>query len=132
MENTIQESLNLSFVIHKISDVENSIRNLVTELTEDYTLITDELEITGPLVKYGLLDLAFKNASGQFILVFCEGENIGYSAERKKSVETRLSVSEYMQKYLSNMELFLPVSVTIKDCCHTDDDLIWKEKYFYA
>jgi hypothetical protein len=132
MENTITESLNKSFTITEISEVEHTIRNLVMDLTDDYKLKTDEGGIIGPLVKYGLLDLVFENSSGQFILVFCKGKNIGYSEERKKATENKLSISEYMQKYLSNIQLFLPVSLTIIDCCHTNDDSIWMEKYFYA
>lgn len=132
MEKTIKACLHQSFVILEIQQVEGLIRSLVPDLTEDYQLKTDEEGIKGTLVKYGLLDLTFENSSGQFILVFCEGENIGYRMERKKPLENRLSVSDYMQKYLSNMELFLPVLVTIKDCCHTDDAFIWKETYFYS
>lgn len=132
MENTINECLNKNFVINEISEVEFIIRDLIKDLTDDYKLTTDERGIKGPLVKYGYLDLVFKNPSDQFILVFCKGENIGYSKEREKPLNTRLSISEYMQKYLTNIHLFLPVSLTIIDCCHTNDDSIWIEKYFYA
>lgn len=131
MENTINQCLNQKFVINKIEDIEYIIRTLIDDLNDDYELCTDERGIKGPLIKYGYLDLVFKNSNNQFILVFCEGENIGYREERKKPMDVKLSLPDYMNKYLSNIDLFLPVSLTITDCCHTNDDSIWREKHLY-
>jgi len=63
MENTINACLNKSFVINEIREIESIIRNLIDDLTDDYGLITDERGMKGPLVKYGYLDLVFKNSS---------------------------------------------------------------------
>ncbi|SDL62523.1 hypothetical protein SAMN05421823_10781 [Catalinimonas alkaloidigena] len=130
---TIYYPIGELITIDHYNDIEPKIRSLIDELTDNYVLSTDDNGIKGPLIKYGILDLTFKERGFQYLKVFGKGKELGYVPQSKKADNFNADdLQEYLSKYMNDIDSFFPIEIEIVDCCKTDNEWVWSEKYLYS
>ncbi|MDO7846816.1 hypothetical protein Q5H92_10645 [Hymenobacter sp. M29] len=136
-EQTISQVIGAIIIIPEYAGLEAALRNTIPELEADYQLLTDanEESIKGPFIKYGILDVTFQhNETQQFLKIFCQADDRGWFNHLKKT-GIKHDFDEflaYVLGYLKHIEPLFPAKVNIIDCCMTNDQWVWSEKYEYS
>lgn len=109
----------------------DSMKSLGNSVSMGCNLITEEMICLGMLVKYGMLYLTFERTDQEgFIRIYALTETSGRNYFRK--ADPNIKFETYYKKYTQNPELLFPLGFEIKDCCKTDNEYIWQDKYFYV
>ncbi len=107
-----------------------SIKSVGNAVSMGCNLITEEMVCLGMLIKYGMSDLTYERTDQEgFIRIYALTEKLGFGHYRKK--EPNITFETYYKKYTQNPGLLFPLEFEIKDCCKTDNEHIWRDKYFY-
>ena len=134
-EQTIPEVIGKIVIIPAYHSLEVALKGAVKELDEDYCLQSEDAFVKGPLVKFGILDVAFQNKkTQQFLKIYCQADEVGYFPHLQQAGKQfeMDEMREYMLRYLKDVESLFPIRTTIIDCCLTNDQEIWTEKHFYS
>jgi hypothetical protein len=133
-EQAIPQAIGQVIILPNYHSIEAVLRGAVKELDENYSLRTEEEFVKGPLIKYGILDMTFQNRkTTQFLKIYCEADTGYFPSIKKTGKEVDLDeMRAYIFGHFKNIELLFPIRVEIIDCCFTNDEWIWAEKYFYV
>lgn len=130
-EKTINRVIGMTIQVDSFADFGKVFNELIDSIRNNYNNITEEEFIKGLLVKYGFIDLTYKEADGDgFIRLFGKTEKCG--APFFYSNDPNFDERNYFKKYTLDIESVFPLEFEIIDCCMTTDRHIWEEKYFYV
>jgi len=130
-ENTIKEPIGLVLQIESYEGLVHAFNQLTDSVSSGYKLKTDDYYLRGPLVKYGIVDLVYqKGEEEDFIRVFGRTQTMG--VRRAHYYFKGIDISEFMRIGMEKFDTHFPLEVEVIDCCQTNDQWVWSEKYFYS
>jgi len=128
MENTQENIIGKKIVLESFDEF-NSKFELVANFVSPALKNITEVDSKGLLVKYGFIDLTFKEALGQnFVRIFGETKKLGFQNLLKKDQDFK----QWYFETKNNFDNYFPLEIEITDCCVTDKENIWEDKHFYS
>ena len=128
MENTQNNIIGKKIILESFDEFDSKLELVANFISPALKNIT-QVDTKGLLVKYGFIDLTYKEALGNnFVRLFGETKKLGF-----KNIGTKnQDFVEWYNQTFNNFDSFFPMEITITDCCITDKENIWEDKHFYS